>query len=117
MLYVVGRVVNLEYCLRGVAKATEKAVFAVNMAKEAVTAKEQVKAIFAVVPKDELKEIIAAADGVALKLNNEAALTAAANKISELGQKIASTYKGSELAAIDPQIPPPSAYKGPVYHP
>jgi hypothetical protein len=117
MLYIVGRVVDLEYSMRGVAKSTEKAIYAVNMAKRVVAAKEKVKAIFAVLPKDELKEIIATADGVALKLNNEAALTEAANKISASAQKIASTYKGSELAAVDPQIPPPSEYKGPVFQP
>ena len=117
MLYVVGRIVDLEYSMRGVAKSTEKAVFAVTMAKRVVAAKEKVKAIFAVVPKDELKDIIAAADGVALKLNNEAAITAAANKISESAKKLASTYKGSDLAAVDPQIPPASEYKGPVFHP
>jgi len=117
ILYVVGRIVDLEYSLRGVAKATAKAVFAVNMAKRVVAAKEKVKAIYAVLPKDEVKDILATADGVALKLNNEAAITAAANKISESAQKIASTYKGSDLAAIDPQIPPPSEYKGPVFQP
>jgi hypothetical protein len=117
MLYVVGRVVDLEYSLRGVAKGTEKAVFAVNMAKRVVAAKEKVKAIFAVLPKDELKDILAVADGVALKLNNEAAITEAANKISESAKKISSTYKGSDLAAVDPQIPPPSEYKGPVASP
>ncbi|MEY2479551.1 MAG: hypothetical protein QOI04_478 [Verrucomicrobiota bacterium] len=117
ILYVVGRIVDLEYSLRGVAKSTEKAVYAVNMAKRVVAAKEKVKAILAVVPKDELKDIVATADGVSLKLNNEAAITEAANKISESAKKIASTYKGSDLAAVDPQIPPPSEYKGPVANP
>ena len=117
MLYVIGRVVDLEYSLRGVAKGTEKAIFAVNMAKRVVFAKAKLKAISDVVPKDELKQILAIADATALKLNNEAAITESANKISELGKKISATYKGSELAAVDPQIPPPAEYKGPVFAP
>jgi hypothetical protein len=117
MLYVVGRVVDLEYSLRGVAKGTEKAAYAVTMAKRVVGAKEKLKAIIAVLPKDELKEVLATADGVALKLNNEAAITEAANKISETGKKISATYKGSELAAVDPQIPPAAEYKGAVAMP
>lgn len=117
MLYVVGQIVDLEYSMRGVAKSTEKAIYAVNMAKRVVAAKTKMKAIVAVLPKDELKEILATADGVALKLNNEAALTAAADKISAIAKKVSSTYKGSDLAAVDPQIPPPAEYKGPVAQP
>jgi len=117
MLYVVGRVVDLEYSLRGLAKATTKAPYGVTMAKRVVAAKDNLKKISEVLPKPEIQEIITVADGVGLKLNNEAAITDAAEKISAAGKKIASTYKGSDLAAVDPLIPPPSQYKGPVFNP
>ncbi len=117
MLYVVGRVVDLEYSLRGLAKATAKAPYGVTMAKRVVAAKANLKKISEVLPKPEIQEIITIADGVALKLNNEAAITDAAEKISAAGKKIASTYKGADLAAVDSLIPPSSQYKGPVFSP
>jgi hypothetical protein len=78
MLYVVG----LEYSLRCLAKATEKATYAVAMAKRVAAAKENLKKISAAVPKPEIQEIVTIADGVAQKLNNEAAIMDATEKIS-----------------------------------
>jgi hypothetical protein len=117
MLYVVGRIVDLEYSLRGLAKATQKATYGVTMAKRVVAAKDNLKKISAAVPKPEIQEIITIADGVALKLNNEAAIMDAAEKISTAGKKIASAFKGADLAAVDSLIPPSSQYKGPVFCP
>jgi hypothetical protein len=117
LLYVVGRIVDLEYSLRGLGKATEKATYGVSMAKRVVAAKANLKKISEVLPKPEIQEIITIADGVALKLNNEAAIMDAAEKISAAGKMIASTYKGADLAAIDSLIPPSSQYKGPVFSP
>jgi hypothetical protein len=117
MLYVVARVVDLEYSLRGLAKATVKATYGVSMAKRVVAAKASLKKISDVLPKPEIQEIITIADGVALKLNNEAAIMDAAEKISAAGKKIASSFKGADLAAVDPLIPPSSQYKGPVFSP
>jgi hypothetical protein len=117
MLYVVGRIVDLEYSLRGLAKATQKAPYGVTMAKRVVAAKDNLKKISEVLPKPEIQEIITIADGVALKLNNEAAIMDAAEKISAAGKKIASTYKGADLVAVDSLIPPSSQYKGPVFNP
>lgn len=117
MLYVVGKVVDLEYSLRALAKATEKATFGISMAKRVAAAKAEMKKIVAAVPKPEIQEVVAAADGVALKLNNEAQVMEAAEKISAAGKKISSTYKGADLAAVDSMIPPAAQYKGPVFHP
>jgi hypothetical protein len=117
MLYVVGRVVDLEYSLRALAKATEKANFAVSMAKRVAAAKGEMKKIAAVVPKPEIQAIVTAADGVALKLNNEANVMAAVDKISAAGKTISSTYKGEDLAAVDPLIPPASQSKGAAFNP
>ena len=117
MLYVVGKVVDLEYSLRALAKATEKATFGISMAKRVAAARADVKKIATAVPKPELQDVVTAADAVALKLNNEANVMAAVEKISEAGKKISSTYKGADLAAVDPMIPPASQYKGPVFHP
>jgi formate-dependent nitrite reductase cytochrome c552 subunit len=113
MLYVVGRVVDLEYSLRGVANATEKATYAVSMARRAKAARAELQKIIDLVPREELQAIATAADGAALKLNNHDQIMAAVAVISELGQKISDTYKGEDLAAIDPLIP--TAFQGTPY--
>ena len=105
MLYLVGRVVDLEYSLRGVANATEKATYAVTMARRAKAARAEIQKIVDVLPRDEVKAVAAAADGVALKLNNKEPIMAAVQVISDLGRKISDTYKGEELAALDALIP------------
>lgn len=116
-LAALGKVVDLEYSLRALAKATEKATFGVSMAKRVAAAKGEMKKIATAVPKEELQDVVAAADGVALKLNNEANVMAAVEKISAAGKKISESYKGADLAAVDSMIPAASAYKGPVFHP
>jgi hypothetical protein len=105
MLYLVGRVVDLEYSLRGVANATEKASYAVSMARRAKAARAEIQKIIDVLPREELKAVAAASDGVALKLNNKEPIMAAVQAISDLGRKISDTYKGEELAALDALIP------------
>ncbi len=117
VLYVVGRIVDLEYSFRGLAKATAKAPYGVSMAKRVVAAKANLKKLSEVVPNPDIQQILTIADGVALKLNNEAAIMEAAEKISTTGKKIAGDLKGSDLAAVDPLIPPASQYKGPVANP
>lgn len=113
MLYVIGRVVDLEYSLRGVANATEKATYAVSMARRAKAARAELQKIIDVAPREELQAIAAAADSVALKLNNKEPIMAAVQTISDLGRKISDTYKGEELAAIDPLIP--TVFQGTPY--
>lgn len=105
MLYLVGRIVDLEYSLRGVANATERATYAVSMAGRAKAATAEVQKIFDVHPTDELKAVLAAAAGAKLKLNNKDEIMVAVEAISVLGQKISDTYQGADLAALDPLIP------------
>jgi hypothetical protein len=47
-----------------------------------------------------------------LKLNNDKALTAAADAIAAKIIQISTKYDGSELAAIDPLMPKENEYKG-----
>ncbi len=112
MMYIVGQALDLEFAIRGVAKSTEKATYAVTMAKRAAAAKEAMKKIAAVVSTPEITEILDAAAEAKLKLNNEAQLTAAAERISAAANKFAESYDGSEFAAVDPLIPTPDKYKG-----
>jgi hypothetical protein len=115
MLFVVGRIVELEAALIGTGKATTKDNYALKMATRADTARKAVAALANLLPSaPELKAIADIGQGVALKLNNEAELVAAAAKVSELGQKFSKSYDGSAFAAVDQYIPGPDKYKGEV---
>jgi hypothetical protein len=60
----------------------------------------------------EIAEILAVAKGAKLKLNNEAALTAAADKVAAAARRFVESHDGSQLAAVDPLVPGADKYKG-----
>ena len=112
MMYIVGKALDLEFALRGIAKATKKAAYAVSMAKRANAARKAMNKIAAAAGTSEIKAIAAAAGGVKLKLNNSANLTAAADKISAAAEKFAAAHDGSKFADVDAMIPGAGKYKG-----
>jgi hypothetical protein len=105
MLFVVGRGLDLEYSLRGVAQATEKADYAVAMAQRAKRAMGRLELIQKAQALEAVAEMLEVAQSVQLKLNNEAALLAAADKVSAINRSFAESHDGSGLAALDPLIP------------
>ena len=115
MMFVVGRIVELETALIGVSKATAKKDYAVKMAKRASRARKVIASLAEKLPEAaELAEISAIAKAAKLKLNNEAQLVEATGKISVLGLKFATAYDGSAFGAIDKFIPGSDKYKGSV---
>ncbi len=113
MLFLVGRIVELEMALIGVGKATVKKDYALKMAKRAGNARKVVATLAKLLPDaSELQEIVAVAKAAKLKLNNEAQMNDAAGKISVLGLKFAAGHDGSAFGAIDKYIPGPKKYKG-----
>ena len=112
IMYIVGRALDLEYALRGIAKATKKKKYAVAMAKRAARAKKHMHAVGDLVSNPDIEDILALADGVKLKLNNEAALLDAAAKLKEVTSRFALTAEGGAFAAIDSLIPGSDKYKG-----
>ncbi len=112
MMYIVGKALDLEFALRGVAKATQKAAYAVSMAKRASAARKAMKKIAAAVKTPEIEAIVTAAGAVKLKLNNAANLTAAADKISAAAEKFSGAHDGSKFAAVDALVPGADIYKG-----
>ncbi len=115
MLFIVGRVVELEAALIGTSKATTKDNYALKMATRADAARKAVTALANLLPNaPELKAIADIGQSAGLKLNNEAELVAAAGKVSELGQKFSNSYDGSGFAAVDQYFPGSDKYKGEV---
>jgi Cytochrome c554 and c-prime len=117
MLYIIGKMLDLEYALRGVAKATEKKTYAVAMAKRVKRATAFLKKIDTTVDNDELTNILAVAQSVRIKLNNEAALLAAAEKVSMQASMFSEKYDGSEFSGVDALLPSRDKYKGSVFMP
>ncbi|OUS27004.1 hypothetical protein A9Q99_17515 [Gammaproteobacteria bacterium 45_16_T64] len=115
MLYVIGKMLDLEYALRGVAKATKKAQYAVAMAKRAKRALAFLKKIDKTVDNNELTKIIAIAKKAKVSLNNEAVLTKAANSISAQAKMFSDKYDGSTLSGVDGALPAPEKYRGTVF--
>lgn len=111
LMFVVSVMADLEASLRATAAATEKAAFGVNAAQRAAMQKKRLYAVSKVVDNEHVRAAVDAALGVRLKLNNREALIAAADAVGQSAYKLAATSDGSELAAIDPLVPPPDAYR------
>ncbi|MEP3430470.1 MAG: cytochrome c family protein [Roseibium sp.] len=113
MLFLVGRIVELETALIGVSKATVKKDYALKMAKRASNARKAMGSLAKLLPDaPELTEIANTAKAAKLKLNNEAALVETAGKISVLGLQFSANYDGSTFGAIDKYIPKSDKFKG-----
>ena len=112
VLFLVGKAVELEYNLRGLAKATADGVYAKRMTARVEAAKESLKRAASRVNMKEIDAILAAVSEVELKPNNQSALLAAAEKVAEAARKLSYNYDGSIWVTLDPMIPTPDEYKG-----
>ncbi len=113
MMYIIGMVVEYETAIRAVGKATKKAPYAIKMAKRAARARKKLKLIAKALPRvPELKKILKIAKSAKLKLNSDAALTKAADRIAVEAVSLSTKYDGSKFAKLDSLIPPPDKYKG-----
>jgi len=118
MLYVMGRILDLEYGLRGTAKATENANYGKALAYRTYNARKSLQAINDAVHLSDLGAIITASGSDAdLKVNNAAVLNAAADRVSGLAKAFAKAHDGSDLAAVDALIPGSDKYVGTVFQP
>lgn len=113
MMYVVGLAVELETALRAVGRATEKNTYAVSMARRVSVTRKKLKKIVGALPQvKELVDLIEASGSVRLSLNNNAALSAAANKVASATLKFVNNYDGRSFRAIDRWLPNPRKYRG-----
>ncbi len=116
-LFIIGTLLDLEYSLRAVARATERAAYAVTFAKRVKTVQARLARIEELAPTNEVQQALAALAGVALKLNNGEELSAAADKVKAAAQAFASAHDGSALAGVDPLLPKPGNHRGPTFQP
>ena len=113
MLYLVGLGVELETGLRAVSRATVRKLYAFEMAKRVDRARKQLAVAAKAVPNvPEIAKVVELAYSAGLKLNNERALTVAADGVSNLLTSISEKYDGSTMAGLDSFIPTPDKFKG-----
>jgi cytochrome c554/c'-like protein len=113
MLYLVGLGVELETGIRAVSRATARRLYAFEMAKRVDRARKQLAVAAKAAPGvPEIAEMVEYAYSAGLKLNNERALTTAADGVSKLLASITAKYDGSTMAGLDALIPGPDKFKG-----
>jgi hypothetical protein len=117
MMFATGAILDLEYSLRGVASATEKATYGITMAQRAAGMRKKLEMMQKAAPTDEIAQIITVANGAALKLNNKGPLEETADKVADLGKKFQQNETGDKLAGLDPLLPKPEQYRGKPYQP
>ena len=111
VMYVVGVLTDLEYSLRAVAAATDKATFGVTSAQRAARMKKRLHEIQKLVNDPLLQPALDAVATVELRLGNKEAIIAAADAVGKAAYEFAEQADGKRLAAIDPLLPQPSQYK------
>ena len=111
VMYVVGVLTDLEYSLRAVAAATQKATFGTTNAQRAARMKQRLHEIQKLINDPLLSPAIDAVAEVELRLNNKEAIVAAAEAVGKAAFTFAEQADGNRLAALDPLIPQPTQYK------
>jgi hypothetical protein len=111
VMFVVGAMTDLEYSLRAVAVATEKATFGVTNAQRAARMKRRLHDIQKLISEPLLQAALDAVRTVELKLGNHDAIVAAADAVGKSAFNFAAEADGNRLTALDPLIPQPNQYK------
>jgi hypothetical protein len=117
MMYIIGKALDLEYALRGLAKATEEQTYYTSMVKRQQTASADLQQVADKLKVAEITAIVTAASSAEVKVNNLDALNGAADKVGAAAQAVAKKFDGAQFAAIDGLLPAAADYKGAVFQP
>jgi hypothetical protein len=104
LLYVVGRAVDFEYSLRGVAAATEEGVYLKAMQRRLRNASRELRAIQR---RGDLPEIVAmlnSVQGLPVALGRGQEFLAAADKVGKAARLFLEQHDGGQLANLDPLV-------------
>lgn len=104
LMYVVGRTLDLEYALRGVAAASEKGVYLQAMSRRVRQAVGEVREIRRRTPDPQLDAILDTVKGVDVGLGQRAAIESAATMIAAATKRFISAHDGEQLAGLDPLV-------------
>jgi hypothetical protein len=111
VMFVVGIMADLEYSLRAAAVATERSTFGAASAERAARTKRRLHEVQALIHEPLIQPALDAVATVELRLENEAAIVAAADAVGEAAYRFAEEAGGENLAALDSLLPQPDRYK------
>lgn len=114
-LYVTGLVLELEYSLRAVARATENATYGRTLARRADDARKRLVEIQGLAPTPELGAIVDLAATARLRSNNATELAPIIDRLAALGRDFAARVTGAQLAGMDALLPGADQFKGQPY--
>ena len=115
VLYVVGRILDLEHSIRALGGARGAGPFATKMTERVNRSLDELKKIQGAGVA--VGVIVAVVDASQLKPGNAAALKGAADKIAKLGRAFSTGNDGSNLTGVDGLIPGADRYKGAPFQP
>lgn len=107
VLYVLGAMLEMEYSLRAVGSATEKATFAKSMARRVKEAASILKRIYKITKNPEVFAVMEKLGKYRKKLrvNNSVELNAIADMAAIQAEKLAKERSGEDWAGLDRRIP------------
>ncbi|RMH21289.1 MAG: cytochrome C554, partial [Acidobacteria bacterium] len=103
-LYVLGRALDLEHSLRGMAAASERGTYASAMGRRVRLARNELRAIGRRAELPEIEAMLAAVRGVEVEPGNRGPLLAAAAEVGRAAQRFLAARDGGRLAALDPLL-------------
>lgn len=104
LMYVLGRALDVEYSLRGIAVAKEKKRYFKAMSRRLRSATSEVRAIHQRVNMEPLADILALIREARIVPDNETELMEVSTKIGDATKRFLGQYDGSELTILDPLI-------------
>ena len=108
ILFMAGKLLNLEYELRSVGAATANNAYAKAHVGQLLKVRKQVAALNKLAPTPEMTKIVEFANswgGSMIKTKNAKALNEAGNKVGDMTREFLKNNDGSKLGAIDKLIP------------
>ncbi len=101
-LYVLGRSLDLEHSLRGMAEATATGLYGKAMSRRVRAAVGEVREINRAQVLSEINAMLETVRAVEVVPNNRDALLAAADAVGAAARQFLASHDGTQLAAIDP---------------
>jgi len=104
-LYVVGRALDLEYSLRGLARATEEGRYLRSMKARVAASRKELEKILRAMPISEVATILGEVAQLEVREGNATRTLEVARRIHNATIEFAAKHDGEHLSDLDPLIP------------
>ena len=111
MMYLVGKIADLEFSTRATSIATEVNTYGKTAANRAAASAIKLYELQKKLQNEQIQRVLDAFTKAQLHTNQFDSLNEIADEIQEAGREFAVKHDGSEFGAVDELLPPPSTYK------